>query len=164
LNPLETMMYSPFTPATFLLCEGPPPDFPGDQDGPALPIRKRKHRILIVDDERLIADTLCEILNGHGFEATAFYDGKSALSHSASMCPDTIISDVIMPELDGIEMAKSITSRCPRTKIILFSGQAATTNLLKRAHVEGYDFELLAKPIHPDTLLRKLGDSRGPTH
>jgi hypothetical protein len=44
----------------------------------------------------------------------------------------------------------------PTIKILLFSGQAATADLLEKAHAEGYDFEILAKPVHPQDLLSKL--------
>jgi CheY-like chemotaxis protein len=70
--------------------------------------------------------------------------------------PDAIISDVIMPGMDGIETAKAILNELPNCRIILFSGQAASSDLLAKARAEGYLFEVLPKPINPDVLLQKL--------
>jgi DNA-binding response OmpR family regulator len=117
---------------------------------------KSKPRVLIVDDERLIADTLAEILNESGFQAIAVYGGKTALEQVSTFCPDTLICDVIMPGVNGIEIAKTVREICPTARILLLSGQAATTDLMKRAKDQGYSFELLAKPLHPEILLKKL--------
>ena len=72
------------------------------------------------------------------------------------MHPDAIISDVIMGGMTGIEAAIHITKIVPKCKVILFSGQAATADLLQRAKAAGHDFEILAKPVHPSVLLELL--------
>jgi CheY-like chemotaxis protein len=114
-------------------------------------------KILIVDDERLIADTMTTILVGSGFEATAAYSGREALEIIAqSGCPDVLLSDVIMPDLNGIELAKKISDNCTHTDITLISGNSHTPELLKNAESEGYKFKMLPKPIHPRTLLAHL--------
>jgi CheY-like chemotaxis protein len=64
-----------------------------------------------------------------------------------------------MPEMNGIEVAKWVKDHCPNTRIVLFSGQSAARNLLDRARAQGYDFELLSKPIHPNLLLQRLRNS-----
>jgi CheY-like chemotaxis protein len=115
-----------------------------------------KARILVADDERLIAETLVEILNLSGFEAVAAYSGDAALQHLKTGCPDALIADVVMPGMNGIEVAKYVRRHCPATRVFLLSGQAATADLLERARRDGDDFELLAKPLDPDVLLRKL--------
>ena len=116
----------------------------------------RKPRVLVVDDERVIADTLAIILNQHGFNATAVYTGNGAVERARSEQPDLIISDVIMPDMNGIEAAINIRSFLPTCKILLFSGQASTADLLERARAQGHQFEILAKPVHPQDLLAKL--------
>ncbi|MGB9257180.1 MAG: response regulator, partial [Candidatus Korobacteraceae bacterium] len=70
--------------------------------------------------------------------------------------PDLVISDVIMPDMNGIEAAISIRGFLPSCKILLFSGQAATADLLENARAQGHEFEILAKPVHPSDLLAKL--------
>ena len=118
--------------------------------------RKNKSRVLVVDDERVIADTLAIILNQHGYDASAVYTGTAAVERARSVRPDLIISDVIMPDMNGIEAAINIRRFLPECKILLFSGQAATADLLENARARGHEFEILAKPVHPQDLLSKL--------
>jgi CheY-like chemotaxis protein len=112
--------------------------------------------VLVVDDERLIADTLSEILTQHGFAAFKAYSGEEAVQLSRALRPEIVLSDVLMPRMSGIDMAIQIRQVLPATRIVLFSGQATTAELLKRAAAEGHTFELLAKPIHPEELLKKI--------
>ena len=116
----------------------------------------KKPRVLVVDDEQVIADTLAKILDLNGFEASAVYTGTAAVETARSIEPDLIISDVIMPDMNGIEAAISIRNFLPGCKILLFSGQAATADLLETARAQGHEFEIIAKPIHPSDLLAKL--------
>ncbi|HEX4019671.1 MAG TPA: response regulator [Acidobacteriaceae bacterium] len=115
-----------------------------------------KPKVLIVDDERVIADTLVIILNQSGFDATAVYSGERAVEVAEILRPDMVISDVIMADMNGIDAAIRIRSLLPQCKILLFSGQAATADLLDRAHMQGHEFEILAKPVHPQDLLARL--------
>ena len=122
---------------------------------------ERRRTVLIVDDEPLIADTLAEILNNSGnFVAVAVYDGASALEQVRNTGPDILITDVVMPEMNGIELAKAIKSLYPKTRIVLLSGQAQTRDFMQQAEHEGYGFELWAKPIHPDIVLERLKQNR----
>ena len=117
---------------------------------------KPKRRVLVVDDEQVIADTLSIILNKAGFDASPVYTGTAAVESARNIQPDLIISDVIMPDMNGIEAAIQIRSFLPACKILLFSGQAATADLLESARAKGHEFEILAKPVHPQDLLAKL--------
>jgi CheY-like chemotaxis protein len=113
-------------------------------------------KIIVVDDEPIIADTLVNILAGEGHDALAVSHGESAIKWAKLVLPDAIISDVIMPGMDGIETAKAIMKLLPNCRIILFSGQTAGVDLLAKARAEGYFFEVLPKPINPEVLLEKL--------
>lgn len=113
-------------------------------------------RILVIDDEKPLADTLTLILQSAGYEATAAYDGVAALLQIESFPPDVVISDVIMPGMNGIETCRKVHAKQPNCHIILFSGQAATNELMRSAREEGCDWELLAKPVHPKELLERL--------
>lgn len=115
-----------------------------------------KPRVLVVDDERVIADTLSIILNQNGFEASAVYTGTAAVDRARETKPELVISDVIMPDMNGIEAAIRIRQLLPGCKILLFSGQAATADLLEKARAQGHEFDILAKPVHPQDLLAKL--------
>jgi CheY-like chemotaxis protein len=115
-----------------------------------------KPRVLVVDDERVIADTLAIILNQAGYNASAVYSGTAAVEQAKSIKPNLVISDVIMPDMNGIDAAIKIRASVPSCKILLFSGQAATADLLENARQHGHEFEILAKPVHPQDLLAKL--------
>ena len=121
-----------------------------------MPTTAQKPRILVADDERVIADTLAMILNQSGFEARAVYSGEGALELAESFQPEMLISDVIMADLNGIDAAIRMRTLLPGIKILLFSGQAATADLLEKARKEGYEFDILAKPVHPQDLLARL--------
>ena len=113
-------------------------------------------KVLVLDDERIIADSLAMILNRSGFEAVAHYDGVSAIEFIHRECPDILLSDVVMPHIDGLQVADKARAHCPRTRIVLISGNAATPHLLEQASLDGQPFEVLAKPIHPTQLLAIL--------
>jgi CheY-like chemotaxis protein len=112
--------------------------------------------VLVVDDERLIADTISAILTEHGFVAFKAYSGEEAVRLAAQMQPDIVLSDVLMPMMSGIQMAILIKESLPTTRIVLLSGQAATAGLMRQAAAAGHNFELLAKPIHPEELVKRL--------
>ena len=115
-----------------------------------------KPKVLVADDEQVIANTLAIILNQAGFEARAVFSGEKAIELLDSFQPDMLISDVIMTEMTGIEAAIITRAKLPKCKILLFSGQAATADLLEKAREQGHEFEILAKPVHPTDLLAKL--------
>jgi CheY-like chemotaxis protein len=118
--------------------------------------KAKPKRVLVVDDEPVIADTLTTIMRNAGYEAATAYDASSALAKCESFCPELIIADVIMPKTNGLTMAILAKQRHPGCKILLFSGQAATANLLGNARESGYDFEILLKPVNPKDLLASL--------
>src|SRR6201985_2691572 len=115
-----------------------------------------KPRVLVADDEQVIANTLAIILNQAGFEARAVYSGEKAIESLETFQPDMLISDVIMTGMTGIEAAIATRAKLPSCKILLFSGQAATADLLEQSSAQGHEFEILAKPVHPTDLLAKL--------
>jgi CheY-like chemotaxis protein len=114
-------------------------------------------RIFVVDDEPVIASTLAAILQMNGFSAKFFTCPLEALSAARSKAPDLLISDVDMPGISGVELAIRMRAQYPTCKILLFSGQAATVDLLEDARVQGHQFDLLLKPVPPTELLFELG-------
>src|ERR1700722_6086531 len=115
-----------------------------------------KRRVIVVDDEKVIANTLAIILNQAGFEARAVFSGEQAIELLESFQPEMLIADGVMPGMTGIEAAIVIRNKLPKCNILLFSGQAATAELLEKARMQGHEFEILAKPVHPSDLLAKL--------
>jgi CheY-like chemotaxis protein len=120
--------------------------------------RKSQPLVLVVDDEKVIADTLSIILSKSGFSTMTAYDGVAALQLAKDLKPDLVISDVMMPGMTGIELAITITQTVPTCKILLFSGQAATVDLLEEARNAGYNFTTLTKPVHPTDMLKRISE------
>lgn len=114
------------------------------------------HKILVVDDERLLADTTAAILRHAGFETRIAYDGFGALEVAGSFRPDYILTDIMMPAMNGVELAIAIRKMYPATKVLLFSGQAGISEILEQSKAKGFEFPLLAKPVHPAKLIESL--------
>lgn len=113
-----------------------------------------KRKILVVDDEKIIADTLELILLKEGYEVRKFYRAKAALNALASFIPELVVGDVILPDKYGFEMATEIKRRIPSIQILLLSGQVATSKLMDEARLA--QVELLSKPVSPRDLIQKV--------
>ena len=111
-------------------------------------------KVLIADDEIMIANTLGLILRQGGYDCQVAYSGRAALEQSATFQPVLLISDVIMPDMNGVEVAIRVREQLPTCQVLLLTGQAAAVELMQRARDAGHDFDILNKPIHPDELLR----------
>ena len=116
--------------------------------------------VLVVDDERVIAETLAVILSNSGFTAMTAHDAEAALEVARVIPPQLLLSDVMMgPGMDGTELAIVMTNEFPDCKVLLFSGHASTMDLLARAREQGHDFTLLTKPVHPSDLLARITET-----
>jgi DNA-binding response OmpR family regulator len=113
-------------------------------------------RVLVVDDESMIADTVTKILSLSGYAATAAYDGEDALESALLVPPQLMITDVMLPGMNGIELAITMRRIYPECKILLFSGQASTADLMISAKHAGHHFTLLSKPMPPQDLLAEV--------
>jgi DNA-binding NtrC family response regulator len=113
-------------------------------------------RIFIIDDERAIASTTSVILHQAGFEATPFSNPTALLEACRESPPDLVISDIIMPEMDGFELATRLQENHPECKVILFTGQAGVDDLRDMAHEKGLYLDVLSKPVHPKDLILKV--------
>jgi CheY-like chemotaxis protein len=116
----------------------------------------------VVDDERIIATTLAEILEYQGYETLAVFDGKSAIEAARTFKPDCLLSDVVMPGMNGIEAAIRILEFLPNCKVLFLSGQAHSLDLLESARARGYNFDIVNKPIFPTELLEILSELLAP--
>ena len=132
-----------------------PPEATWNPDA-TIDTRQTPQKVLIVDDQRLIADTLAEILNHAGFDAVAAYDGFDALDKASRFHPQWVLTDVLMPRMNGVELAITMRQNYPKSAILLFSGQAGISEILQDGYRQGYHFELIAKPIHPSKLIERL--------
>lgn len=119
-------------------------------------------QVLVVDDAKLVADTLTQILNQNGFQAVAAYSGEEALQLASVQHFDHLVSDVVMDGMNGIEAAISVCSLLPKCTILLMSGNNDTARLLCEAEERGHSFDILAKPVHPLLVIDKLRNSSEP--
>ena len=158
MNVPELATYS-FASSSRLIAADEPPRAPAEPAWIAAGQQNSKEgraKVLIVDDQRLIADTLAEILSNAGFDAVAAYDGFDALDKASRFHPHWVLTDVLMPRMSGVELAIAMSKNYPGSSILLFSGQAGISEIIHEGHRQGYQFELIAKPIHPMRLIERL--------
>jgi len=138
------------------------PNWSSDEEQPS--VRSGGHRptVLVVDDEVVIADTITKILSLRGYAATAAYDGDSALETAMLAPPQLLLTDVILPGMNGIELAQTVRRIYPDCKVLLFSGQASTVDLMASARRMGQHFTLLNKPVPPERLLALVAQHLDP--
>jgi DNA-binding response OmpR family regulator len=112
-----------------------------------------ERRILIVEDEKVVADTLGKILSSHGYEIQIAYSAEAAMHNISQWSPDLAILDVMLPKMNGVEFALALKERFGHCHVLLFSGQPSAEGLVQKAKSEGHEFEILAKPVHPSVML-----------
>jgi YesN/AraC family two-component response regulator len=106
-----------------------------------------KLKVLIVDDEQAAREGLSEIVSAWGWETHQAADGVEALKLAIEIEPSAIISDVIMPRLDGFSLLAKLREELPDTAVILLTGQASIEDAMRAVKEEGAFYYL--KPINP---------------
>lgn len=117
-----------------------------------------KRKVIVVDDERLITDTLAAILNLNGYEAQTFYSGEEAVEWARSSRPDIVLSDVLMRRMDGVNTALHIRNLHPECRIILFSAYRVSDS--EQVRIDESGFEFLPRPLHPKDVLERLRSAK----
>jgi CheY-like chemotaxis protein len=113
--------------------------------------------VFVVDDEASIADTLTLMLRREGFTVRTFYDGLAALEQAGWEHPDIVVSDVVMPKMDGFTLTARLREQLPHCRVLLISGNAySSTELSEWRDKGGPELEMLAKPFLPETFIRKV--------
>jgi CheY-like chemotaxis protein len=125
-------------------------------EGRSFSASENRPRVLVVDDEPVIADTIVTILSHNGYAATAAYDADVALESALMMPPDVLITDVYLPGMNGVDLALTIKRVFPGCGVLMFSGQASAKDLLSNARRAGSHFTLLTKPVPPMDLLETV--------
>ena len=120
-----------------------------------MPAEVTAPRVLVVDDDRSLADALSIMLNQHGFDTRAAYSGAEAIRAALNSPPDFIIMDIRMDGIDGVDTAIAICETLPRCRILLMSG-AEHASQLEKSSKRGHHFDLLMKPVLATALLEKL--------
>ena len=114
-------------------------------------------RILILDDCAIIADTLCTVLNQSGYDARAVYRHADAITAAHEFQPDVFLTGFVNDcEVNGCQTAAEVLTFLPECRVIVFSGTAAAGPVIEEYRRRGYDFGVLAKPVHPQDFLEIL--------
>jgi two-component system, NtrC family, response regulator HydG len=114
-----------------------------------------KTRVLIVDDDRDMADSLAFIIRRRGHEVTVAYDGESAVELFDAHDFDLAFLDVLLPGMNGVESFLAIRRNHPEAKIYMMTGYAPEE--LVRVALDGGALGALRKPVFPEDILSKLG-------
>lgn len=114
---------------------------------------RERARVLIVDDEWQITNTLVKIFSNRDYEARGVYSAEQARELVIDWSPDLAILDVLLPQMNGIEFAILLRVEFPRCRLLLFSGETATQELVDASTAQGHSFDIMAKPVHPERLL-----------
>jgi DNA-binding response OmpR family regulator len=122
-------------------------------------------KILVIDDDHMVRYALSRILQRSGYDVVTASDGKRGMMLVREELPDVVITDIIMPEQEGIETISLLRHQYPRMKIIAISGGGRIRNVdfLEMARSLGAD-DVISKPFEADELLGRLRDvmSRDP--
>jgi DNA-binding NtrC family response regulator len=110
-------------------------------------------RILIVDDEAELTESLIPIFMQNGYDVRIAVSAEEAIDSIAIWIPDLALIDVGLPRMNGIDLAVAVRKVQPNCRVVLFSGQETTEELLTEAARQGNFFEFLAKPLHPMFML-----------
>jgi CheY-like chemotaxis protein len=110
-------------------------------------------KILIVDDEQIFADTLAQIFQNEGYECRAVYSAEQAVETIAAWEPELAVVDVMLPGMNGIDLAILLKANYPSLAVMMISGQVATGGLAERAAQQGHEFSILPKPFPVPDLL-----------
>ncbi len=120
-------------------------------------------KILLVEDEKDISNALCRILGGAKYDVDAAYDGEQGLELASARAYDLIITDIMMPKMDGIELTKKIRQSGSNTPILILTAKSETDDKVKGLDAGADDY--LTKPFslkeflaRVRSLLRRKGD------
>ena len=114
-----------------------------------------KQRVLVVDDDKLVADTLTLIFLANGFESEARYSAAEGLDRARTFVPELVLCDITMPDESGLQLAERLSLELPKTRMLMLT--AYSSNAAKvEAHTSrtGRPLKMLSKPCRPEDLLR----------
>lgn len=115
-----------------------------------------RDRVLVVDDNQDLADSLVDAITRFGYQAKAAYSGENAVRETATFLPDMVLVDLSMPELDGCETIARMRQKRPAAEIIMvaITGLSGAEHR-QRAYDAGFDL-FVPKPLDADKLRELL--------
>src|SRR5258708_35970737 len=121
-----------------------------------VPVYLCARKILVVDDEPLIADLLADLLTLHGHIVQKSYSGAAALLIARTFRPDVLISDVTMPGIDGVETASRVRGYSPQCRVLLITPEFAAASFLLLNHPSPRPLAVLPNPVHSHPCLHTI--------
>lgn len=115
-----------------------------------------KTRVLVVDDDRLVADTLCLIYQANGYEAEARYSAAEGFECARTFAPHLVLCDVTMPDESGLQFAARMERAMPNIQLLMLTAYASNApDVTAQSRRMQRPLRLLNKPCRPDDLLRE---------
>ncbi len=120
-------------------------------------------RVMVVEDEEGLAQNLADLLALEGYHVATAPDGLAGLRTHLTFRPELVISDILMPIMDGVEMVRTLRERDPGIKVIFISGFFGTRSIQNElmAEIERFGHPRLAKPFRPSQLLELVRRALG---
>ncbi|MBI5015142.1 MAG: response regulator [Deltaproteobacteria bacterium] len=111
-------------------------------------------RVLVVEDNRIVNDSVAEVLRSSGFDCLQAYDGLEALRTFEDASPDAIVLDLNLPKVHGLEVLRHVKQRRAQTLVVILTGQGSEQTAVRALKMGADDY--LAKPVGPDRLIDAL--------
>ena len=115
-------------------------------------MNEQKITILIAEDDALIRKSMAHYLGGQGFEIIEAATGTQALELFREKHPDLMMTDLRIPELDGLQLLQIVVTESPETPVIIVSGMGTMTDAIEALRIGAWDY--ITKPVHDMMLLR----------
>lgn len=110
--------------------------------------------VLIIEDEKNLAQALCRIMEEEKWQATAVYNGQDGLQYASQYPYDIIIMDIMLPELNGFDIARELRNQKINTPILMLSALDDIPDKVKGLNVGADDY--MTKPFSPAELLARI--------
>jgi len=132
----------------------------GDPQQPEVDHRLEGVRILVVDDDIGICSTLKELLQAAGCKVETAHNGAEGLEKVASSHFDVVLSDVVMPNMDGYEFYQAIRERLPELPVLMMTAfHYDKDHIIKRSRLKGLEGVIFKKPVDPERLLEVIAET-----
>jgi PAS domain S-box-containing protein len=116
-------------------------------------------RILVVDDDSAVRESIAEILRAEGSAVAEVGNGREAIERLRKEPFDLVLSDVVMPEMDGYELFQAARREAPDTPVVLMTAfYYDQDHVIKRSRLEGLDGVIFKKPVNPERLIKTLAE------
>lgn len=118
-----------------------------------MPEENGNRRVLVVDDDMRVADSIVQILRTRGHTAIGAYSAEAAMKMAEKLNPQVVVSDIVMGPVSGIELAIHIREHHPECRVLLISGYSAPAGHLPGSGAHGSKLHFMPKPVDPSRIL-----------